>query len=379
MAEASGSQRGGTRRRLRGRQWLFALVPALGLLLVAEGAARLAVIARPSLRSLPLGPETAGLFRPDRDLFWSLRPDLDLPFLGERVVTNDLGLRSPPVRARQPGELRILSLGESTTFGSGVAGDETYTARLPLELAARGFPRPVTAINAGVPAYSSFQSLRYLEGRGLALEPDLVVVYHEVNDYLPSSVRDSSQNEVGVLQTDWQRWDSQHRGLAAWLGSSELVRFLRLRVARARIARFDPGGFANPVADIGLPRIGIPPRLVRVDGEKPRRAGIDEKGLVPRVAPAERRRIFERFAALTRERGVGLLVVHPSYRDSIAHECLLTGLLRERGIDWVDAHLALHPEGVERGGLFRDSWHPVARGHARLARTLADAIDHRYR
>jgi len=364
-----------TRVRLRGRQWLFAIVPALLLLALGEGAARLALLAQPSLRSLPLDPESAGLFRSDPDLFWSLAPNLDRPFLGQRVVTNSLGLRSPEVAAREPAEFRVLSLGESSTFGSGVAGAATYTARLPAELAAAGFGRPVTAINAGVPAYTSFQSLKYLELRGFELEPDLVLLYHEVNDYLPSSVRDSSQNEVGVLQTDWQRWEARRGdGWTGWARHSELVGFLRLRLARAQIDRFDQSHFENPVAEIGLPRIGIPPRLMRIDGDRPRRAGINEKGLTARVSSDERRRILERFADLTRDRDVELLVIHPAYRDSVAHECLLTEFAEQRGVPWVEARPALHPDGVPRGALFRDSWHPVAMGHARLARLLAQRI-----
>jgi lysophospholipase L1-like esterase len=368
-----------TRRTPAGRQWIFALLPALALLVAAEGAVRIALLARPSLRSLPLGPESAGLFRPDAELFWSLVPDIDLPFLGERVVTNALGLRSPPTGAKQPGEYRILSLGESTTFGSGVAGGETYTARLADELAKRGAGQGVTAINAGVPAYTSFQSLRYLEVRGLALEPDLILVYHEVNDYLPSSVRDSSQNEVGVLQTDRELWEARRGGLAWLARHSELVRFLRLRIARVRVGRFDAADFDNPVAEIGLPGIGIPPRLVRTDGEHPRRTGIDETALKPRVAPRERLENLAAFRTMAARGGIDLLIVHPAYRDSVPHECLLTAFVREHGVATVEAGLALHPAGRRRGALFRDSWHPVAEGHARLAALLADEIARRFR
>ena len=366
----------------RGRQWLFALLPAVALLASAEVCTRVLLVAEPSLRSLPLAPEAAGLFRPDPDLFWSLLPEIDLPFMGQRVVTNSLGLRSPEPgpRPRSGAEYRILSMGESSTFGSGVAGSETYTARLADDLQAAGWAPRVTAINAGVPAYSSFQSVKYLELRGLALEPDLLLFYHEVNDYLPSSVRDSSNNEVGVLQTDWERWESQRGGGLAWLTrSSALLDFLRMKVALARVARFDAVGFENPVAEIGLPGIGIPPRLVRVDGERPRRLGLDESALGTRVSSSERLELLERLSEIARDHDIELLVIHPAYRDSVPHACVLTEFASAAGVPWVEAGLALHPPGEPRGALFRDSWHPVAEGHARLARLIAEEIQRVFR
>ncbi|MCA9512098.1 MAG: hypothetical protein KC560_15405, partial [Myxococcales bacterium] len=358
------------------RRLAFALVPALALLALAEGVARVALVASPALRSLPLPPESAGLLRPDDELFWSLAPGLDQPYMGARVATNALGLRSPPLPPgpKPEGELRILSLGESTTFGTGVENDATYTARLERELAPVGRARRVVAIDAGVPAYSSFQSLRYLETRGLALAPDVVVFYHEVNDYLPSSLRDSSNNEVGVLQTDWQRWEAERSGgVFALARASALLRFLRMRLALLRVETFDAGDFANPLEEIGLPDIGIPPRLQRVDGARPARAGLDERALGRRVSEDERARILERLLARVRERGATLALVHPAYRDSTPHACPLTRFAAAHAgeLVYTEAGLALHPQGVRRGALFRDSWHPTAEGHARLARLLA--------
>ena len=43
---------------------------------------------------------------------------------------NGDGLRGPDLAAKPPGELRILSLGESTTFGAKLAYEETYSALL---------------------------------------------------------------------------------------------------------------------------------------------------------------------------------------------------------------------------------------------------------
>ena len=45
-------------------------------------------------------------------------------------------------------------------------------------------------INAGVSGYTSFQSRKYLELRGLELKPDLVLFYHEQNDFLKAEFSD---------------------------------------------------------------------------------------------------------------------------------------------------------------------------------------------
>lgn len=360
---------------------LFALVPVLVLLGVAELGVRVLLLAQPSLRSAPLPAEKQGLYREDAELFWSHAPLIEQPYAGVRVMTNSLGLRSPEIEPKRPDEFRILSLGESTTFGTGVPGDLTYTALLAerlgeLQEGREAAPGVITSINAGVSAYSSFQSLQYLEERGLALEPDLVIFYHEVNDYLPSTLRDSTNNEVGVMLTDPELYARRSgHSLSGLLSRSALVRFLQMQVARRRIAAFDAEGFENPLLSIGLPDIGLPGRLVRADDGGRARPGLREGALGRRVSEEERREILLRLLALGRERGFEVLLAHPAYRASTPHECVLTRVAAEQGALLLDAQPVLHPEGAPHGALFRDSFHPTPRGHARLAEALAVLVD----
>ncbi len=357
------------------RQSIFAVLPALLLLALAEVGTRLVLVAEPALRSLPLAPEQAGLFRADPELFWSLAVGLDRPFLGQRVVTNSLGLRSPEVVGKRDGEFRILSLGESSTFGSGVAGDQTYTAQLVRELEALGWSDGVTAINAGVPAYSSFQSLKYLEQRGFALEPDLVLFYHEVNDYLPSSLRDSSNSEIGVVKTDMQLHDSRVRRVQRLLSRfSAVYRFASLALARRRIEAFNTDDFFNPVTEIGLPDISIPPRLADNEPRAPVASGLHEGALGRRVSDEEREQILLRLKEIGGERGIALIVIHPAYRQTEPHVCLLTRVCEAAGISVFDAWDSLHLPEMPAEHLYRDSMHPNVTGHARLARDLAEFI-----
>ena len=60
-----------------------------------------------------------------------------------------------------PGVTRILFLGDSVTYGTGLSQGLTIPDRLEVQLNESGTGR-VEVLNAGVPGYSTFQSERYL-------------------------------------------------------------------------------------------------------------------------------------------------------------------------------------------------------------------------
>jgi hypothetical protein len=89
--------------------------------------------------------------------------------------------RSGPV-PKPAGEFRIACLGGSTTYGGTVeAPEEAYPAQLELELRRRS-PAKIRVVNAGASGWASLESLINLETRVLDLDPDLVIVYHNIND-----------------------------------------------------------------------------------------------------------------------------------------------------------------------------------------------------
>jgi hypothetical protein len=162
-------------------------MPVLMLLAIAELSTR-ALNAGVPVAEQGAGIVEDGLVRADAELGWSMNPNVSLTtgFQGGsyQLATNSLGLRSPEVEDKAAGEYRILSRGESTTFGLGVDADQTYSQRLQ-GLLTEATGRSVTVVNAGHSAYSSTQSLIYLRGRGLDLKPDMILFYHEANDYMP--------------------------------------------------------------------------------------------------------------------------------------------------------------------------------------------------
>jgi lysophospholipase L1-like esterase len=366
------------RRLSRAKLATFSLLPALAMLAALELAFRLLSLADPKLTSLPLPEETFGIVVPDGDLFWRLAPGLVLDYGGERggCRTNAQGLRSGPLGLKAAGEFRILALGESTTFGVGVPDRMAYPQRLEGLLRESGCPG-CRVINAGVSAWSSFQSRRFLEKEGLALEPDLVLVYHEINDAMPASFRGSGQSEAAMLRTDAQLHASLQGSMARRVvGSSAFLRWLTFQRARRQIAslRGKPGTL-DP-ASIGLPQIGLRPLVVRTGDE--RRARVNEDALPPRVLPEERRRIFGEMRELCRRRGIGFAVIHPSYRESMPHRCVLTAWCAAAGVSLLEAHPVLHPAGVPTEAMYLDKMHPTARGHEALAQALLAFVRERF-
>lgn len=357
---------------------LFSLLPAALLLAGAEVAVRIAGLSGPALRTFALPEETAGLIIPDRDLFWSIRPNLNATHWGVRVSTNEIGLRAPAIRPKEGNEFRILSLGESSTFGQGVGNEQTYTALLPQLLQKQTLSRTYTAFNGGVPAWSSFQSLKYLELRGLKLKPDLILFYHEFNDYLPSTLRDSSNTEIGARKTDRELYMSRTQSaFRSILSASALVRFLQSQYAQWSIRAFNRNDFDNPFLTIGLPDIGIPPRLARIEKGRYVRTTLNEKSIGRRVSDEERLQNLSALTALCRKNNIPLIIIHPAYGPSTRHECLLTRFCRENGVLIYEAYDALYPKELPPGGLFLDLCHPNAEGHKRLAEGLARFIAER--
>jgi len=90
---------------------------------------------------------------------------------------NAQGFRGPPALLPKPsGSFRVVGLGDSFTFGTGVREPDTYLAVLRREL---GGPE---VLNLGVMGYSTANEVALLAARGPALEPDLVLIGLVLND-----------------------------------------------------------------------------------------------------------------------------------------------------------------------------------------------------
>ena len=204
-------------------------------------------------------------------LGFRLEPNTWLPDrAGGRI--NSLGVRGGDPAPKAQDEHRVLVLGDSFTYGAGVATEEAFPAVLDELARAAGRER---FLNAGTPSYGTLRELAWLEAFGDELELDEVLlavfVGNDFTDNADTSVRrifDGRMLPEGEDQT--AGWKLQ---LKLWRYESHLYRLLVRRKPkqapsapaappvvlgdldeeqRAQLAQFDMG-----FADANKDRLGI--------------------------------------------------------------------------------------------------------------------------
>ncbi len=160
---------------------------ALALLLGLGGGTGL-VLAEVGLRVAGFGPDVGlftvteqefrdipGMFGPNQHRVEARGSDFQ-----HEVTINNLGYRGTErVPEEAAGEIRILFVGDSFTWGHNVSDGETLPAQLESSL--RASCGPVTVLNAGISGTSILAHEAMVE-RGMAVEPDLVFLMYHEND-----------------------------------------------------------------------------------------------------------------------------------------------------------------------------------------------------
>ncbi|MBI4881847.1 MAG: SGNH/GDSL hydrolase family protein [Planctomycetes bacterium] len=157
-------------------------------ILVIEVGARFLPI--PGLRHDDLNPPLLGASRVTRTeghpyLAYRLMPGWEsFPKAEKQVSHNSLGFRGPEITWNKPkGVTRIACLGGSSTYGHQASSDaRTWPARLEQHLREALPGREIEVLNGGAPGYSTFESLANLAFRVIDFSPDLIIVYHSIND-----------------------------------------------------------------------------------------------------------------------------------------------------------------------------------------------------
>ena len=155
-----------------------------------------------------------------------LRPNTHTMYFEIPVNINSRGFRGPEIPDQKGRTYRIVTLGESTTFGYGFTPeDRIWPAALQQLIRERLKPgRPVEVINAGVPMCDLKNNLTRLAGEILPLQPDMIISYHGLNGFhliseaLP---RTSAKNPprlkprpvrlLAEAEYGWKVWRFKHR------------------------------------------------------------------------------------------------------------------------------------------------------------------------
>jgi hypothetical protein len=172
-----------------------------------------------------------------------MKPNASTVAWGRELRTNELGFRDAPVPPKQPGELRIIVLGDSFTVVAGVDHREMWT-RLLQEHLAKEYPR-ARVVNLAVGGYNIVQYRLVLEEVGLKLAPDLVLVaLYPDNDFSLDTYQANFRVASGqALEED----EPSYRELyvyRAWLGRVEA----RLKRTFQGERKADPAGWEQNAA-----------------------------------------------------------------------------------------------------------------------------------
>jgi lysophospholipase L1-like esterase len=189
-------------------------------------------------------------------------------------TTNSLGLRDAEIA--DDVAIRILTMGDSCTWGWGLAQRDAYPQVLQRLMDERGGPGRYRVINGGMPGATAHQGLRFLRARAPELEPAIVIFGYGFNDQLRGmSIEEWMQrvsHNVWLQSADdwlidysrvwrWIRWQTQPppakpNGVVTPRSSPEdykrnltgIVELARARGAKVLMIKFYANGLGKPYA-----------------------------------------------------------------------------------------------------------------------------------
>jgi hypothetical protein len=328
---------------------------------------------RVALNLLLLGASLAMLFVVGEGLCRLLLPDTQLRYVSHAEALyhfspNQLGTlilasghSTPPARINRlglrgddpaPGRAHILVLGDSFTFGSGVADDETFSARLDQWLGAS-----VGVVNGGQPGYGIFQMQATLRRVAEDLRPALVIVVIWQGDLLRQPPDDSER----------ARFINRHR-LSELLKRSVLATQLYRRLERLLI-RTGQDRLVFRVGEGGAPP-GADPKTVRDAHLKGLRAD------APRLVAMHEE---------ARKYGNGLLLVLwpkedyatlPRDEQGLAEALtnVVEALARQHAIPFISVQSTMRRIQAKDRLLIANDGHPTPFAHCLVAARIAEAL-----
>lgn len=94
---------------------------------------------------------------------------------------------------------RVVAIGDSHTFGTGLNDNETYSSQLEEKLN-NGSGVNWQVLNLGKEGYNLIEKLRSLRSKGLKYEPDVVVLQFDPNDIYPKKYREFEKRLTRELE-----------------------------------------------------------------------------------------------------------------------------------------------------------------------------------
>ncbi|MEE2751020.1 MAG: SGNH/GDSL hydrolase family protein [Myxococcota bacterium] len=280
----------------------------------------------------------------DEQRGWALEPHRVMVEDNVTCRINSLGMRGPELTPKKPGEKRILALGDSSVFGSGVMEKDVFAVVAAAQLTQALGTEVSWAIGA-VPGHDSGQALSTLELHGNTVNPDYVLVgtlWSDVYANFSPERNDRASSELKGRLRGLATYRLARRALAPWL--------------RARKIRF-----IDSSSDIGPDPTGATSRVSLSQYIKNLReigAKTESLGAKP---------VFIALPAPMDFDQVDVPETVLEYRAAMAH------VAHESNAFFVDGPALFREQGAGIGW-FLDQVHPNAAGHAILGGAISNTL-----
>lgn len=302
------------------------------------------------------------LFTDPYDSNYAMVPRAVNPWVDVEEYLNAGGFRGRDVGPRRtPGTYRILSLGDSTTFGTQVRNEQTYTYLAGEKLGARGLP--VETINAGMPGSTVWKQVIIFEKHFKDFDLDLVILYanYGLRRDMLELRRFMEDNRVRLKIRDGLARSHLYRWLRLWLRPPDFTAHL------SQHPQLDQRRFVNNDHDLEIS--GAVERYMEQDLIRLRdgcRAAAAKLLVVPLLSRLEFKEL--------RDNGLqpGTAAFASYVRTAIPSQQIrpLAAKLGIETVSAVDAFLIAY----QQHEMFLDDCHFTAPGHVAMADLLAETI-----
>ena len=251
---------------------------------------------------------------------------------------------------------RIVCVGGSTTYG----GKTDHATFLEEQLRTDGYQ--VEVLNAGVPGWTSRESLINFELRVLPMQPDLVIVYHGRNDLFPQ-LYDNFEIDYSHFR-DWTYdFTATNRDLKRWFGRSRT--FMLFGLAFPTISGWDEVAEHPIYGSVRLENRPLPERAVRNLNDPTRTHGFTRNN--------------EQLISLASSHGADVVLATFAFRPDKPLRAQLNrnnDVLRQLAANGRGVFLAETAALAEREDVFVDDCHVKEEGHKLRAEILFATLKH---
>jgi len=263
------------------------------------------------------------------------------------IRTNSLGFRTREIEPRQPGEWRVMMVGDSFFMGAVKLEDNIASQLERIAQETKGLSRSLKVYNFAIAGYTTVQELIVAKTFAPKVQPDQIVVgYLAANDMIPNAVTyvDDKDN-LAISGPEVKRVQAEIRSRIGWLRHSMIYRALT-----------------------------VSPYTTRLYYEIAREPFVLEKNYA----------VMEQFKDYCARNGIVLTVVmqhckdgvrggfHGAWTQSAPVVRTLAGYCRGHGIETIDMIDFIHGPQDVRALYYSKDGHPNAAGCRRIAEAIFD-------